>query len=159
MEVPNSALQRHRAPSDVNKSHVSTKEGKTMPWALKFSNPLGAVRKKKISSNTISSAFKSADAKCCWRPVEIYKAYRCRRNTRAEQSLFIRLTDFLICHLTYIAFETIFYHLKVAGVWFPEIKCGTCSCINKEKLFLKWRERGFIHELMTVFDVCLYSHE
>lgn len=121
-----------------------------MPWALKFSNPLGAARKKKIISNTISSAFKSDDAKCCWRPLETHKAYRCRRNTEAEQSLFIRLTNFLICNLMYIASETIFYHLKVAGVWFPEMKCWTCSCINKEKLFLKWRERGFIRELMTV---------
>lgn len=52
MEVPNSALQRHRSPTDVNESQAPTKEGKTMPWALKFSNPLGTVRKKKISSNS-----------------------------------------------------------------------------------------------------------
>lgn len=47
MEVPNSALQRHRAPNDVNQSCTPPKEGKTVPSALKFSNPLGTARKKR----------------------------------------------------------------------------------------------------------------
>lgn len=117
MEVPSSALQRHRAPNDVNESHVPTKEGKTMPWALKFSNPLGAARKKKISSNTISWAFKSLmlDAVCSilnpqsrWTKEETQE-----QNGQCSDQFFnwnFMYTSSPKDNYAFIPSETIFYH-------------------------------------------------